>query len=174
MEGVAQRSPYELYGTYYDECPGSILDKAMIADQRFHLQSILAKVDFMSMAHGLEVRVPLLDRRIMTFAGRCALPLLTPLFGPSKYLLRTLAQSLGAPKEVIHGRKKGFNVPIAHLLRHELRPLGTEFFQSHADILSPFIRPDPLRTLWKAHCHGSANHSYALWPLLILALWLGE
>ena len=59
MADLVCASPYAEYASYYDNASGDVLDRAIIADQRFHLQSILAKVDAMSMAHGLEVRVPL-------------------------------------------------------------------------------------------------------------------
>jgi len=171
MSGLLGQSPYGEYAHYYDTTYGSILDKAMLADQRFHLQSILAKVDAMSMAHGLEIRVPLLDRRIMELAGRMDLRLLHPRFGPPKYLLRSLARQLGAPEKVTRARKKGFNVPIARLLRRELRPLGDDVLDRQADVLYPYLSPDGVRALWREHREYRSDHAFALWPILTLAIW---
>jgi len=128
----------------------------------------------MSMAHGLEVRVPLLDRRIMDFAGRCAGVLLAPTKGPGKMLLRRAAQRLGAPPSVLAARKKGFNVPIARMLRDVLAPLGDHWLDRNPDILFPYLAPGAIRKLWREHSQRQANHAFALWPILILAEWLGS
>lgn len=166
-------SPYLEYETCADGDYQSSLDRWLLSDQRFHIQSVLTKVDAMSMAHGLEVRVPLLDRRIMDFAGRCSTELLLPNNGPRKFLLRKAAQRLGAPESVLIAKKKGFNVPIAKMLRNELAPLANYWLLSNPDVLSPYINPDPISTLWRDHLKGKANHAFAIWPLLILAQWMG-
>jgi asparagine synthase (glutamine-hydrolysing) len=125
----------------------------------------------MSMAHSLEVRVPLLDRRIMELAGRMNVRLLNRWWGSPKYLLRVLAQRLGAPADISTARKKGFNVPIARLLRRELRPIAEQVLDRDADVLAPYLKPDGLRSLWRAHQNREANHAFALWPVLTLAVW---
>lgn len=171
MDGLATSSPYGEYAAYYDAAPGRVLDRAMVADQRFHLQSVLAKVDAMSMAHSLEVRVPLLDRRLMNVAGKLNLDLLHPRRGSPKQILRLLAERLGAPRNVTAARKKGFNVPISRLLRKDLLPLADAVLDRDADVLSPYLRPDGVRRLWRDHRDRRANHAYALWPILTLATW---
>jgi asparagine synthase (glutamine-hydrolysing) len=171
LADLALASPFGEYACYYDDGAGSGLDRAMIADQRFHLQSVLAKVDAMSMAHGLEVRVPLLDRRIMDLAGGLALSLLHPSRRRPKYLLRKFAERLGAPREVTTGPKRGFNAPISQLLRGPLRLLADQVLDRDADILAPFLRADGVRQLWRAHRERRANHAFALWPILTVATW---
>lgn len=162
-------SPYAEYDAAFLSAQGGLLDKALLADQQFHIQSVLAKTDLMSMAHGLEVRVPLLDRRIMDLAGRLSINLLNPPGGPPKRVLRDLAKAMGAPPALTAGRKRGFNVPIARLLRRDLRTLCDRLFGHDADLLAPFLRADGLRRLWIAHRDGEADHAFALWPLLTLA-----
>lgn len=174
MQFLIEASPFVEYETCADGDEGSLLDRWLLSDQRFHIQSVLAKVDAMSMAHGLEVRVPLLDRRIMDFAGRCSTRLLHPQNGPKKFLLRRAAERLGAPASVLKAKKKGFNVPIARMLRSELAPLSDHWLEQNPDILSPYLDPDAIRKLWREHAKGKANHAFALWPLLILAEWMGS
>jgi asparagine synthase (glutamine-hydrolysing) len=169
MAGLIRKTPFAAYQAAFDDEDGDLLDKALIADQRYHIQSVLMKVDLMSMAHGLEVRVPLLDRRIMDVAGRISLGLLMPLRGPRKFVLRSLAARLGAPPEVTTGKKKGFNVPLAALMRGPLARVGNRLLDRDADILAPFISPDGLRHLWRMHRDVKANHAFALWPLFVLA-----
>jgi asparagine synthase (glutamine-hydrolysing) len=174
MDACLETSPF----AEYEQCAGSQfadpLDRWLLADQRFHIQSILAKVDAMSMAHGLEVRVPLLDRRIMDFAGRCSAGLLFPRGGQRKALLRSTARRMGAPASVTDGGKKGFNVPIARMLRNELAPLSIHWFEKSPDVLAPMLQADAVRNLWRTHFEGKVNHAFALWPLLNLAEWLGN
>ena len=75
---------------------GSVMDQALVADQRYYLPGdMLMKTDSMSMAHGVEVRVPFLDRRVMEFANGLATTLVSPLCGPDKRLLRTFLEKQG-------------------------------------------------------------------------------
>jgi asparagine synthase (glutamine-hydrolysing) len=172
MEGLVGTSPYSEYAQYYCEPQAKVLDRAMLADQRFHLQSVLTKVDAMSMAHGLEVRVPLLDRRLMELAGRIDVSLMNPApNGPPKYILRRLANRLGIPAAVADAPKKGFNVPIARLMRRDLLPLCEQVLDRHADVLAPYLRPEVIQGLWRAHRDGTSNNAFALWPILTLATW---
>jgi asparagine synthase (glutamine-hydrolysing) len=174
MRPCLETSPFAEYETCADDAQANSLDRWLLSDQRFHIQSVLAKVDGMSMAHGLEVRVPLLDRRIMDFAGRCAGTLLAPAKGPGKMLLRRAAERLGAPQSVLVARKKGFNVPIARMLRDVLAPLADRWLDRDPDVLSPYLAPDSVRRLWREHRQRRANHAFALWPILMLAEWLGS
>ena len=151
---------------------GGLVDRCMSADQRFYLPGdLLMKTDAMSMAHGLEIRVPLLDRRIMDLAGRMDFRLLTPFGGPDKKLLRAALQRYGAPGEITRSGKRGFNVPIAGLLRGALGSLGERYLAGEPGLFEPFLKPDEVRALWSAHQAGTANHAYVLWALLTFALW---
>jgi asparagine synthase (glutamine-hydrolysing) len=125
----------------------------------------------MSMAHGIEVRVPFLDRRIMEFAGRLHSSLLTSIAGPDKRVLRLALERAGASPAVARARKRGFNVPIAAYLRAGLRRLGEHVLVKQADALYPFFNPPAVARLWQDHVSGEANHGYALWTLLTFAAW---
>jgi asparagine synthase (glutamine-hydrolysing) len=172
MDGLAAASPYSEYARYYCEPHSEVLDRAMVADQRFHLQGVLTKVDAMSMAHSLEVRVPLLDRRIMELAGQIDVSLMNPPpNGPPKYVLRKLAERLGMPASVASARKKGFNVPIARLMRRDLMSVCDQVLDRHADVLAPYLKPEVVRRLWRAHRDEEAENAFALWPILIVATW---
>lgn len=151
---------------------GSIMDRALVADQRYYLPGdMLMKTDSMSMAHGVEVRVPFLDRRIMEFANELAPTLISPLRGPDKRLLRTYLEKRGLPAELTRESKKGFNIPVASYLRHGLRSLGERLLDREADCLVPFLQPDAVRRLWRSHIDGNSRSSYTLWTFLTLATW---
>lgn len=148
------------------------IDRFLLADQAFYLPAdMLMKVDSMSMAHGLEVRVPFLDRRVMTLAGRIDSRLLAPVLGPGKKVLRKALGALGGPQIVTDGAKKGFNLPVARLLRHDLAMLGDRLLDREADALLPWLNPPGVRRMWREHRQSHANHAYALWALLTFAAW---
>ncbi|MCK1734057.1 asparagine synthase (glutamine-hydrolyzing) [Bradyrhizobium sp. 138] len=173
MTGLVSTDPFAEYAEYYAEPHANVLDRALIADQRFHLQSVLSKVDAMSMAHSLEVRVPILDRRVMDLAGTIDSSLLNPWpKGAPKYVLRKLAERLGMPHEAAWSRKRGFNVPIAQLMRSGLRPICDRVLKQEADVFAPFLKPDAIRRLWKDHLERRSDNAFALWPILTLGIWL--
>ncbi|MGL9616740.1 asparagine synthase (glutamine-hydrolyzing) [Bradyrhizobium sp. U531] len=173
MADLASTDPFAEYAEYYAEPHANVLDRALIADQRFHLQSVLAKVDAMSMAHSLEVRVPILDRRVMDLAGTIDTALLNPWpKGAPKYVLRKLAERLGMPHDAAWSRKRGFNVPIAQLMRGGLRTICARVLDRDADVFAPFLKPDAIRLLWKEHLDRRADNAFALWPILTMGIWL--
>jgi asparagine synthase (glutamine-hydrolysing) len=162
--------PFSGYRSALENAEGSLIDRCLLADQRWHLPGgLLLKSDAMSMSQSLELRVPLLDRRIMDFAGRCHSDLLLS-NGKKKALLRDLARRLEAPKAVTNGPKRGFNAPLAGLLRRELRATAERIFERNSDVLTPFIVPEAARRLWREHASGNRDHSYALWPILHLGI----
>jgi asparagine synthase (glutamine-hydrolysing) len=173
MADLVSADPFSEYAEYYSEPHGKLLDRALIADQRFHLQSVLAKVDAMSMAHGLEVRVPILDRRVMDLAGAIDIALLNPSpKGPPKYVLRKLAERLGMPKSAVWSHKRGFNVPISRMMRRGgLRAICDRVLNVEADVFAPYLKPDRIRALWKDHMEGKFDNAFALWPILTLGIW---
>ncbi len=90
--------------------------------------NILTKADRMSMAHSLEARVPYLDRTLVELAAR--LPSAAKLHGwKKKYVLKHALRD-HVPAAILHGKKRGFNVPVPAWLRGDLRAMV-------ADVLSP-------------------------------------
>ncbi len=172
----AQREPLQPYIEALKEPAGlPLLDRCLLADQRHYLPAdMLMKVDAMSMAHGLEVRVPFLDRRVMDFAARLDVRLLLPRRGPAKALLRRAAREMGAPEAVWRGTKRGFNVPVAALLRGSLAGLAGRMLEREVARLEPWLDPAAVTRLWREHRDRRANHGYGLWALLGLAVWLEQ
>ena len=40
-----------------------------------------------------------------------------------------------------------------------------------ADVMAPYLNPDPIRALWKDHRESTADNAFALWPILTLGIW---
>jgi len=164
--------PLDEYARAIESESGSLLDRCLLGDQTYYLPGdLLVKSDAMSMAHGVEVRVPFLDRRIMELAGKLHVSLLTPFWGPDKRLLRLALQKTGVEPGIAKGEKKGFNVPVAYHLRNGLRQLAERLFARNADVLEPYICSEGLAAVWREHRERRANHGYTLWTLLTLAVW---
>jgi asparagine synthase (glutamine-hydrolysing) len=153
-----------------------LVDSCLVADQSYYLPAdMLTKVDRMSMAHGLEVRVPFLDRRAMDFAGHIPSHILGGILPwKTKTFLRMVAKGLGTPSEVLNRRKSGFNLPVASMLRGALRPLGDQLLDRNADSVSPYLQADRVRALWREHQSKKANHDYLLWTILTFSVWVGS
>ena len=151
---------------------GSLVDRCLLGDQTYYLPGdLLVKSDAMSMAHGVEVRVPFLDRRMMELAGRLDSSLLAPLRGPDKKVLRAALARRGVPPAVTRAQKRGFNVPVARHLRGALRPLAEKMLVRDGGALAPFLSPQGVARLWREHVEQRADHGYALWTLLTFAVW---
>ncbi|MGH8283228.1 MAG: XrtA/PEP-CTERM system amidotransferase [Gammaproteobacteria bacterium] len=133
---------------------------------------ILTKVDRASMAHSLEVRVPLLDHRLVEWAS-CLPPNLKLRGGAGKYVLKkTLEPDL--PHEVLYRTKMGFSVPLAAWLRGPLAKRAREVLLTGAVAQSGYFEPQVLDRLMEQHIGGRSDHSTVLWSLLMFDAFLRQ
>jgi asparagine synthase (glutamine-hydrolysing) len=129
-------------------------------------ERVLAKVDRASMDHGLEVRVPLLDHRVVEFLF--SLP--PPLTNGKRVLRKTVAR-FGAPDPP--RRKRGFEVPLAAWLRGPLRETVARCLDSpRVDELG--LDRKVLSSTWEAHLQKDADHAERLLAVAILVRWTEE
>ena len=145
------------------------LDQLLAADIKGYLANdILAKVDRMSMAHGLEVRPVFMDPRLVAFARSA--PETQKIHGrETKVLLRRyLRRKL--PQINFSRPKQGFSIPIHAWFRTELRDFAGDLF--HSSAAGELYRPDYLRELWQAHLTGKRHLGFELWGVLVSLLWL--
>lgn len=131
---------------------------------------MLMKVDRMSMAHGLEARVPFLDLEFTARTSEVAAQLRLPQRRQTKPLLRRMLSRYGLPSAITQRKKTGFNVPLAAELRTTYRPVLKRLLID-GDYVEPHLRADPVRLLARQHLAGTANHAYLLWTLMTFAQW---
>ena len=146
------------------------LEAIQRVDLRTYLQEdILVKTDRASMATSLEVRVPLLDHRIVEFA--LALPMRWKLRGlTTKWILKKLAERF-LPSTIVHRRKKGFGVPVARWLDTDLRQWAWDLLNADRIRRQGIFRPDTVNRLLEDHHAGRRDNRKPLWTLLTFQLW---
>ncbi len=163
--------PLAVHRAHYERCDArDPLDRSLYVDLKTYLaDDILVKVDRMSMAHGLEVRAPFLDHRVVEFVA--GLPAALKLRGrTTKFVLREAMRSL-LPEAVLARPKHGFTVPLRRWLRGELRELVEDLlFEPRAEQRGWF-NPRTVKQLWADHSDGVRDAGHQLWLLLMLELW---
>ncbi|MDB6087278.1 MAG: hypothetical protein JWN85_62 [Gammaproteobacteria bacterium] len=130
--------------------------------------SVLMKVDKMSMACGLEVRPPFLDHRVVEFCY--SLPTDRKLHGyTTKWLLKR-AMNERLPPGIATRAKQGFSIPMKNWIRGELLELThDEVFSSR--LIAEHFRKSTLERYWREHQERRHNHAHLFWGLLNLSLW---
>ena len=129
----------------------------------------LVKTDRASMAHGLEMRPPLLDHELLELAAR--IPSRCKIHrGQTKWIFKQ-AYSGQLPADLLHRRKQGFELPIDAWLKGPLRPMFEDCVLNRQAKVSSLIDQDVARGLFRAHGNGIGRHGNILWSLLVLARW---
>jgi asparagine synthase (glutamine-hydrolysing) len=133
------------------------------------VDDLLTKTDRASMAWSLEARVPFMDTVVANFAF--SLPVRHKVRGFSKKrLLRQAVEPL-LPREIVHGRKRGFSIPAAAWLRGELEPFARETLSRETLARQGFFRTETVEHLIDDHVAGREDLSRQLWGLLAFTLW---
>ncbi len=133
---------------------------------------MLVKVDRASMAHGLEVRVPFLDHRVVEHAA--LLPSRLKLRGGRGK--RALLDVFGAdlPPHVRRRAKAGFDAPIGAWLRDPLRALTRDVLAPTALARTGWLETGAVSRLLAEHDAGRVDHAWRLWSLVVLQTWLSR
>ena len=129
--------------------------------------NLLAYGDAMSMRHALEVRLPLIDHRVVEAVGRLSPGLRFK--GGMKSLLKAVARRL-LPADAVQARKRGFNPPMGVWLGTELKSLVDERLTPGAMAACGLEWP-PVRDLLAEQRRGWRDHSLKIWALLVLDAW---
>jgi len=164
--------PLRQFRAYYDDAPAAdAMSRLLYLDTKTYLAGdILTKVDRMSMATSLEVRVPMLDHEFVEWVA--ALPIEWKLRGQTrKYLLKKLAERLDIPSELLHRPKQGFQLPLVDWMRNELKQGLLQILLEPRTLQRGYFKPEAVRTLVDEHVSERRNRSGLLWRLLVLELW---
>jgi asparagine synthase (glutamine-hydrolysing) len=162
---------YDLVTTPYRKCPSvDAVQRAEYADVKVYLHNdVLTKVDRMSMQHSLEVRCPLLDRRLVELAFR--LPQSQKRAGRTgKYLLKEIGRRR-LPAELLSRPKQGFSAPVGSWIAGPYADAFRDEVLSPRSAVAGIIDLALPRRWFAEHCAGHRDRSYALWAVWVLARW---
>lgn len=133
---------------------------------------MLVKVDRASMAHGLEVRPPLLDHELAEWAA--TLPSSDKLREREGKILVKRAFEPLVPNELLYRRKQGFSLPLAQWMQRGLDGRLDQLSDSAVLAESGFIDPAGLAAVVREHRTGARDHSQAIWSLLMFDAFLRQ
>jgi asparagine synthase (glutamine-hydrolysing) len=151
---------------------GHLLGNISYAEARTYMHDVLLRdADQMSMAHGLEVRVPLLDHalaeRVVGLPDRLKRPGQTP----KRLLVESLSGLL--PDEIVNRPKRGFVLPMPVWLRGPLRNFCETRLGPTRLAGRGIFRPDALVHAWTRFLAGDRGYSWSrVWLLVALEEWL--
>lgn len=174
MAGPRLRDVKEVEAQAGEQSVGlSLRESMMLVDALGYLpDDILVKVDRASMDVALEVRVPLLDHRVVERAW--SIPEDMKVRGTeTKWLLREIL-SRHVPRSLFERPKQGFAVPLNDWLRGPMRDWGETLLDSRAIADDGLLDPDAVSALWRDHVEARSDAKTMLWRILSLQAWLRE
>jgi asparagine synthase (glutamine-hydrolysing) len=149
------------------------LDKLLYLEQKsFLVNHNLNYTDKLSMAEGVEVRVPFLDKNLVSFAN--ALPENLKMKGlVTKYILRKLAERY-LPKEIIYRPKTGFGGPVRKWITEDLEYLISKRLSKDEIIKRGIFDPSAVWNLINRNKKGEIDAAYSIWSLLAIDSWMRQ
>ncbi|HCD04705.1 MAG TPA: hypothetical protein DEQ60_05195, partial [Methylophaga sp.] len=191
--------PFESFSDRLSDCVSRVdqsdylyADAALLFEAETFLHGLLVVEDKASMSHGLEVRVPLLDNRILDFA------LSTPY--SEKVLVSELLQSTGVygkghnsmpsfaggklilrnvlaryvPSVITDARKQGFSPPFETWFRTAMQKWLDQDVFSKKSPLNDYLDMSVARKIWLEHRSSGKNHRLFIWGMIALYLFFVE
>ena len=171
LERLLSTNSFDKYGEVFKTCRNQdFLNRCICVDLKTVLPNdYLTKVDMMSMANSLEVRVPFLDHRLLEFA----LPLSSKYKVKgltTKYLLKKIMKEK-LPSEIIEGKKKGFSIPLTKWFREDFSVLINEFLSEDTIRGRGYFNYAFVEQLSDDHLSGRKDNSKLLWTLICFEIW---
>jgi asparagine synthase (glutamine-hydrolysing) len=168
---LTQHDPYDFLRRHAQDA-GEVdgLSRSGYVDVKSYLvDDILVKVDRMSMAVSLEVRVPFLDHRVVELAF--TLPPDMKIRGwQTKFILKQSMADL-LPPAIRRRDKQGFSIPIKNWIRGKLRPMMSDLLAESRLKREGFFNSSWVSRLVSEHLQGLENHSHKLWALMVFESW---
>jgi asparagine synthase (glutamine-hydrolysing) len=173
--GGVRADAIELYRDYFRKTNArDPLNRMLYVDTRFYLPNdMLVKIDRMTMAHGLETRVPFLDHGLVEFVATVPSSLKLRSYLHKKYLLKKVMSSR-LPDRVLRRKKQGFNVPKVRWIKGGLKAFVRDHLSPERVRSTGLLDERVVTALLDEHFEARADNSHQIWCLLTLILWLDE
>jgi asparagine synthase (glutamine-hydrolysing) len=173
-EAAGAAHPFALLRRLHDTLPGP---DATARLQRIDVETylpddILVKADRTSMLHSLELRVPLLDHKVLELAFRMPTRLKLR-HGRGKRILKE-AFADRFPPDILKRGKQGFGLPLAAWLRGDLLGLVRDVFGDPRTRARGVFDPAGLDRLVASHLRDRRDLSGEIWLALVLELWFRQ
>lgn len=168
---IVNENGFDVFDKYWNELDGvSDLDRAQYVDMMTWMpDNILEKVDRASMSHSLEVRAPFLNHHLAEWTA--SIPSSQHFYnGKLKYLLKR-SQYKRLPASIINRKKRGFNAPVASML-NDSRYSDVFYDRIRNDVVSDYFNKSYLGNMIDEHRNKQFDHSFRLYTLACLGLWL--
>ena len=157
----------------FDTYLNDYVEKLKLLDTLTYLpDDILTKVDRASMAVSLEVRVPLLDHRIVEFAW-CLPKNIQIRKTKTKWILREVLKKY-VPENYFNRPKMGFGVPIDSWLRKDLKNWASHLLSDEVFKKYGLLKKNDIQLMWKQHQNYQKNWQNSIWNILMLHSWAQE
>jgi asparagine synthase (glutamine-hydrolysing) len=168
--------PYvPLLRSAFARMPGSgPVTQVSYAESRTYMHDVLLRdTDQMSMAHALEVRVPLIDHVLADYVMAVPDAFKAPGATPKPLLVESLGSAL--PREIVHRPKKGFTLPFEPWMRNQLRGFCESRLGGGGLAGRGLFDRDRLAGMWTSFLRGGTDVSWSrLWILVTLETWLAR
>jgi len=170
LPGLDDSLLHSLYASYAKNDAASPLDRMLYQDLKIWLpDNLLMKADKMTMATGLELRVPFLDHRLVEFTF--TLPQTLKIrYGQGKFLLRRAMADV-LPDTILKRPKKGFPVPTEFWLRSQLRDFVRDSLLGPDSACRQFFSYPVLEQIISENEARVAWRHQDVWTLLIFEFW---
>jgi len=163
--------PRQLVRGWLADAPaGTMLERMTYIDTRTSLpDNLLLCGDKMTMAAGIELRVPFLDRELMLIAER--IPGKHKVSWVRNKVIHKRACERWLQRKIVHRRKVGFSNPMSRWLTQNLDRLLNEITDDQGSITRRFLNFEIVRQLQKEHKSGQFDHHRFLFLLLSVEMW---
>ena len=155
--------------------PGAgLMSLVSYAESRTYMQDVLLRdTDQMSMAHALEVRVPLLDHRLVEYVMGLPDDVKQSHGVPKRLLVESLGDDL--PSECVRRPKQGFVLPFDKWMRGELRSFCEHHLGPDGLAGRGVVRAHGIESIWRAYLSGDRSTTWSRpWTLVALNAWLAQ
>ena len=177
-----------VFSTYENELksPEDYINHSLYFEAKTFLHGLFVVEDKLSMAHGLETRVPFMDNDLVDFAMNCPVRFKlnnlanvielneSEVQKKSNYFIKTndgkqiLRDAMNAfiPNDVIKREKQGFSSPDASWFRGESIDFVNGILNNENSLLYEFLDPSIVKKLFKEHSSGKKNRRLLVWAFL--------
>ncbi|MBI2547983.1 asparagine synthase (glutamine-hydrolyzing) [Candidatus Woesearchaeota archaeon] len=162
--------PYHTFDQRYFSTKWHYLNQLLYYDTKNLLvNGFLVKTDRMTMASGIEARVPFLDHRVVEYGFSLA-PSLKINNGTTKFILKKALLPV-LPRHILYRKKQPFHVPIEHWIEHELMGYCTSVLDKKRITKEGLFKYTAIEAMIRNYSKAKLFYGRQIWSLVNFELW---